>query len=577
MGKQSRKLQQVADVPIVEAPAWMRKLDSDLYAIMAIIAIWVVAILLIDPRGNFPLNDDWCYGKPVFELLRAHRFHLAGVVSMPIIGMVLWAVPFCLILGSTFEALRIATLVLALGGLLALYGLLREAGMPRWAAFFGSVVLALNPLYLLLSHGFMTDVPSVAFMLIGMYAYARALRSDSIGMILLGTVPACAAALTRQIGFFLPFGFALAYLVGYGVRLRSVLRAAIPVLVTVTTYLGYIYWLESTHRLPKLYNMQSNTISKFLARGPSFWADAAQGVAFTSYQYMGLLLLPFLILTIPRWKHVLTLRQRRTNFRVSLITGLIVMTTLASGRIWLPMRNVKGDYIWNFGMGPLTLRDTWREHVAHFPNAMPEGFWIVVTAAAVIGGALLLWHLLAAIEMLASRDRESFPTSYKAFLVLPLSVAAMNVALMLPLSAFVYFDRYYLCPIAASIVLVALTTGPSLKPNRLCISVALLTLLLIGSFGIGATHDYLAWNRVRWHAVDELMRTEQVNPRDIDGGQEFGAWYNFDESKLTWDVFDDYVITFGPMRGYEVHKRYTYRHWMPPGEASIYVLRKPYD
>jgi hypothetical protein len=575
MGKRSPKCQQVADVPIVQAPAWTRKLDSDIVAIMAIIAIWVVAILLVDPRGNFPLNDDWCYGRPVFELVRTHTYHLVGVVSMPIIGMVLWAVPFCLLLGPTFVALRIATLVLALGGVLALYGLLREARIPRWAALIGSLVLALNPLYLLLSHGFMTDVPTTAYMLIGMYVYAKALKRDSIGMILLGTVPACACALTRQIGFFLPFGFAIAYLVGYGVRPKSILKAALPTLITVATYLGYIHWLESTHRLPKLYNMQSDTISKFLAGGPSMWADVAQGVAFTSYLYLGLLLLPFLILTIPRWTHVLTARQRKTNFRVSLITGLVVMITLASGRRWLPVDNVKGDYIWNFGMGPLTLRDVWREHITHYPNALPEGFWIVVTVAAVIGGTLLLWHLLAAVEILASRDRDSFPAPYKALIALPLSVAAMNIALLLPLSTFAYFDRYYLCPIAASIVLVALIIGPSLKPNRLCIAGALLIWLLVGCFGIGATHDYLAWNRVRWHAVGELISTEHVNPQDIDGGQEFGAWYNFDESTLTWEVFDDYVITYGPMQGYEVYKHYTYRHWMPPGQASIYVLRPP--
>ena len=37
--------------------------------ITAIVLIWVVLALVIDPSGDFPLNDDWAYGLSVKALV----------------------------------------------------------------------------------------------------------------------------------------------------------------------------------------------------------------------------------------------------------------------------------------------------------------------------------------------------------------------------------------------------------------------------------------------------------------------------------------------------------------------------
>ena len=49
-----------------------------------------------------------------------------------------------------------------------------------------------------------------------------------------------------------------------------------------------------------------------------------------------------------------------------------------------------------------------------------------------------------------------------------------------------------------------------------------------GILTIGATHDYLSWNRVRWQALHNLMQEPQISPNDIDGGFEFNGWYLYD-------------------------------------------------
>ena len=36
---------------------------ADIVNILIIIAIWTVMVIVVNPLGNFPLNDDWVYGS----------------------------------------------------------------------------------------------------------------------------------------------------------------------------------------------------------------------------------------------------------------------------------------------------------------------------------------------------------------------------------------------------------------------------------------------------------------------------------------------------------------------------------
>jgi hypothetical protein len=100
-----------------------------------------------------------------------------------------------------------------------------------------------------------------------------------------------------------------------------------------------------------------------------------------------------------------------------------------------------------------------------------------------------------------------------------------------------------------------------------------------GVFAVGATHDYLAWNRARWHAVDDLLG-RGIPHTKIDGGFEVNAWYRYDprhpiESANSFFVRDsDYVVSFGPLNDYAKIREYPYSRWMPPGRGKIVVSRR---
>jgi hypothetical protein len=104
---------------------------------------------------------------------------------------------------------------------------------------------------------------------------------------------------------------------------------------------------------------------------------------------------------------------------------------------------------------------------------------------------------------------------------------------------------------------------------------------LYGAFSISGTHDYLAWNRARWQALNNLETEQRVRPDDIDGGFEFNGWYLYDPNYRAspgkswyWVARDDFMIAFGPVPGFSEMKRYNFQRWLPPGKGSILILRR---
>jgi hypothetical protein len=102
---------------------------------------------------------------------------------------------------------------------------------------------------------------------------------------------------------------------------------------------------------------------------------------------------------------------------------------------------------------------------------------------------------------------------------------------------------------------------------------------ILAFFSTSATHDYLSWNRARWDALDYLVEQKETPPDRIDGGFEFNGWH-FDpgsevKPKRRWWVYDDtYMVTFGPVRGYETIKRFPYDRWLSMDEGSILILKR---
>jgi hypothetical protein len=122
-----------------------------------------------------------------------------------------------------------------------------------------------------------------------------------------------------------------------------------------------------------------------------------------------------------------------------------------------------------------------------------------------------------------------------------------------------------------------------LRPWRIALAVACMT--IYATFAVSGTHDYIAWNRARWQAQDDLVLTRGVAPNQIDGGYEFNGWTQHvpryapkTRPDYWWgDSGETYVLAFGPIASYREIGRYPVARWLPSTWPAILVLRKADD
>ncbi|OGC23664.1 hypothetical protein A2291_04095 [candidate division WOR-1 bacterium RIFOXYB2_FULL_42_35] len=520
--------------------------------ILILAAVWLIMAFGVNPIGDFPLNDDWAYGQAVYHLVEEGRLQFSGWQSMPLIFQVLWGALFCWPFGFSFTALRFSTLVLGLVGVLATYGLLREVRAKHLVAFFGALLVATNPIYFSLSNTFMTDVPFFALAVLSLLFFVRALKSDNKLEIALATLLACSATLIRQLGIVIPVAFSLTYPVKNNFKSRNFVVALWPFLLTVGVLCSYNFWLQVTLGLPALYTVKADSLLVVLHRPISNLLLLFAETSVKSVITLGMFFFPLLILfPFPRNKS-------------SLFSFVVLSSCLL---LWLkrPLP-LLGNILFDFGVGPLLLRDTYILKLAHFFVA-PKIVWLALTLMGLVGGVILLDVLRRALWQ---RDW------LKVFIFL------VCLGYFLPISPVVFFDRYLIFLLPLLLMLMVITNSePSiqLKPIKIVIAAGLI--VIYGLFSLVATHDYLSWNRTRWQALRYLTQEKHISPCDIDGGFEFNGWFGYHpyyrvyEHKSWWWVYnDDYIVSFGPINGFKEVIRFAYKRYIPWGEGRILVLRK---
>lgn len=532
-------------------------------------------IFLVNPVGDFPLNDDWSYGRAVKSVIEQGEFKPCGWTGTNLIAQVYWGALFCFPFGFSFTALRFSTLTLGLIGVLSTYGLLRLLNTHPKYSFLGALLVALNPIYFELSNTFMNDVPFFAFGALSLFFLFKGLKHDSKTDIVVGLLVAYISILCRQTGLALPLAFGFAYIAKKGLKIKSSIIGFLPALLGFGLQFSYQKWLQITERLPVHFNNQLNTLYQEISKGLYNIISNYASILLFSIIYLGLFILPFLILLYVRKFKEFNLRTRIVIALASLSFVLLIMKILISKQILMPfVRNI----LYDFGLGPVIMKNT------GIPRA-PNELWILITATGLIGGVILTQCILLILRK-SFRDLKHNKTLNESWVEIFIisNVVAYFVPLgFLGLGHFGFYDRYliFLLPLLLMTVAVATNAVNKRIAGYKLFSFSFIFILLYGLFSIGATHDYLSWNRARWGALNHLINHENITPKRIDGGFEFNAWYLYDpnymfESNKSWYWVDrdDYVVSFKSLPGYREIGSYPFRMWMPYRIANILVLKK---
>jgi hypothetical protein len=577
-------------------------------ALSFLAAVWLLMIVIANPTGSFPLNDDWNYARTVKSLLEEHKviitqWSLAASLTHTLFGFLV-----CLPFGFSFEALRISTACLGYIAAVAAYLLCLKTGAPRTVCIVLSVLLLINPLFFNLSLSFMTDVPFLSLAAIELLLLQRLLKEpETFSRSLL---PAClaatAACLIRQTGVVIPISFALICLLaprsqnvlkqGATAERRQIFLTALsPLLSSVAAVAIFQLWLGHTVGSLYSYQVEQFYLQQVFSKGPVFVLLIAAAHGIDVLVYLGLFALPAIPVIFPRFLSVLDRPQRFFAIALAAECGFLLILGLLFSGLAMPLVD---NVFYNFGLGPLLVGET------HLPKTgWPEASKSSMVMLGLVGAGFSGFiSSITVILLMRWRKGQLVLGTSEARCIVPICLTVL--ALYLPLICIRgFFDRYLIFPFLLLLPILAAayaqlpasaqnepTTDSAdvhniekkANPSRLALLAAFLLALPLAYFSIAATHDYFEWNRIRWQALNRLTDKQNISPLDIDGGLEFNGWYAYDPRFRKQGVVfntamthqNNYLIAFSSVPGFEIVERYKFQRWIPSGFGELFVLKK---
>ncbi|MBI5250413.1 MAG: glycosyltransferase family 39 protein, partial [Desulfomonile tiedjei] len=147
---------------------------GDAAHLLMLISLWVVFVLIVNPCGEFMVNDDWAFTKALENLVTHGSLGSTGwgpgwaPGGPSLIAHLLWARLFIELFGFSLTVLRISVLFLGILASLGFWLLLRFSGNSRAVCFVATLTLILNPLFFSQCFTFMTDITFLSFAIFSM-------------------------------------------------------------------------------------------------------------------------------------------------------------------------------------------------------------------------------------------------------------------------------------------------------------------------------------------------------------------------------------------------------------------------
>ncbi len=534
---------------------------TDRRALFALVALHLAVVALVQPRGEFPLNDDWAYAQSVQWLLSEGRIRLSGWVGMNLLPQTLAGGLVAAVFGFSFEALRHLTQLVAVLALAAAYFWFREIRLDWGAALAATCAMAAFPAWPVLANSYMTDLYGLALALPAALFFLRALERFAPRDLALATLFSVAGVLERQVVLVLPFAFFMAWAwTSRHLAPRSIAIAVAPFVATALAAAGYHAYLEQGPGVPEGHRLAYGRLLPMALKALTN-EDGVTAWAFSNLATIGAYLGWFAAGWFAWWGMA---GSRRTLQILLAAATLIAIAAFAFA--WFPPYRPQ-QVIDAAGIGPFLLYDAVRGTA---PLDRGGGwFWPGVGVVAALGTAALAVALALAAARLTSRG-------VSGALVFNLAVIAGYLG---PFIVTDYFDRYLLFVLPFAFALWA-HVWPAAAPPRWLRVVAAAWIAASILLSAMATRDYFSWNRARWDAIRAMERSG-ADAESLDGGFEYNAWRRHAsgvrsiDGKSWYFVADDrYVVAFSAVPGYEVLGTWTVRRWLPRTPAEVKLLRR---
>lgn len=525
--------------------------------------LWVIMIIIVNPIGNFPLNDDWQYARPVSSLINQGHYFSPDSYSPIIVAQVYWGALFCLPGGFSFTALRISVLVLGLAGVLVFYFLISNISNNKKLSFFGALLLLINPIYFSLSNTFMTDAPFLSFALISIYLFFKSAETSKPVFLIAATMAAVFATLIRQFGIVIPIAYFIAATFKQNVKPGQWLACILPSIITIAALKLALVWLQYIGSELHPYNGKS--IEGFLSNASVIATQAFTRTGSLLF-YTGFFLLPF---TIYSARNLLRNLAGKEKIVILILNAIFLPSLIHAYSIGLV-----GNIISAGAIGPLTLR---YENFCTIPKIINIPYFSEAFLCLCFIGAILLLLNVGAVLIKAYNNYESLSEKGNSVKQKFILICIIGYALLMFVPDF-FFDRYLLIFFPLFFLLIL---GENFRNDFTGFPGMILPagiILLTSIFSILGTHDYLSSNRSRWDAWNYATDKLHLLPRNIDGGYECEGWVvgkNIDIGETNNKVEDDeYVLALEEHKGYALVKKFPFQNYLPYKVRNIYLLHR---
>lgn len=575
--------------------------------LLGVFALYLLALLIIPVMTPVALGDDWVYARSVEILIEEGRVQILDLSVVTLVWQVLWGGLFAAVLGPTFGAMRLSTVVLSAIGGFACYWGCRQVGVDRERSALGAALYLFNPILFSLSYSFMSDAQFVALLTISTALYLRGLRPDrpSAAFTIIGSFVAGLAFLERQQGALIPLAVAM-YLVlsgrlrpnrvGVGLFSRVV---ALPAAMTVTYYL----WFRFIHGIPKA---QGDFLQKVRGAGLDGAALLAGRLSLIEATYVGLFVLPLAVaalLTLPR----LLRAVQPLGWLAFAIWAMFVLGGTAI--FWQSGRRMPyiPHYLSPSGVGSYDLR-------GGRPFLFGQLGFDIATIACVMGALIFGLILCLQIGKRGPQDTDAaglvFADSsggkratvdpFRAGAGLILALAFWQILGVLPQS-FTFrdwtfrglnapsLDRYLLTLLPLAILL----TLWAIREVRIAIPAAWALALIMAVFSIVGTRDFLTFHTTVWDLARDVT-AEGVPLTKLDAGAAWDGYHLYEYSiannihtsaPLPWWIglfapadTCEYIIAGAPRDDfsnlYAPIRRSEYSTWLNPEPTYLYLLHR---
>lgn len=515
-----------------------------------LLGVFLVCELVVNPLGEFPLNDGCTYAKSVKILVEEGRLHAVDWQAT-VITHILWGSLFVKIFGWSFFVIRMSTLIMSLTGVLLLYAIAKKICRSSTAAMAAALTLLFNPYYFNLSHVFMTDVSFVTLLLACVYVIFRYRESANPLWAFALLILAVALIHVRQYGIIVPAAFVIISLIDGKNRRRNALVSA-----TVFLFCCLTLWLYEVYLSTQ---MQTSTSYRYVFRSGEDDPVLQWDISGRVPEMLVQLLMYTSPVAILLWFGQMKLLKKWVMLLILLLSGLFFVKFLK------PVWPLPGNILTDMGLGPDTFYENINARITkQADHTSSEVFVKVMLFAQTV---LCVFSLFSFLAWLVLLFRQRNPSAGER--TVPAILLLMYAALLTLTPG--DFDRYYLPLIALTIPLLLSPAGPRQAPA------SILILVLMAYVSVAGTKDYLAMNRARWKAYSELKEVSGVPAGAINAGFEPKCW---DASGFSWlydaNILDghEYLIQYSGEDGFERIGSYPFKRFFPPQSDTVFVFRR---